>query len=78
MKANIITKDMSLLLGSRLGGIDGKVIENNEDVLKAFNSYINDKDVALLIVSKDCYNLIRKEVDTFKQNRDKPLIVVLD
>lgn len=78
MKANIITKDMSLLLGFRLGGIAGNLIENNDQILKDFNQYSKDKDQALVIFSKDCYDLVKDEVESFRQVKDKPLIVVLD
>lgn len=78
MKANIISKDMSLILGFRLGGIDGSLIEKNDQILKDFNRYCNDKDTALIIFSKDCYDLVKDEVESFRQVKDKPLIVVLD
>lgn len=78
MKANIISKDMSLILGFRLGGIDGSLIEKNDQILKDFNRYCNDKDIALIIFSKDCYDLVKDEVKSFRQIKDKPLIVVLD
>ncbi|MDY3007171.1 V-type ATP synthase subunit F [Anaerococcus sp. AGMB00486] len=78
MKANIITKDMSLLLGFRLGGIDGCLIDKNDQILKNFNQYSRNKETALIIFSKDCYELIKDEVESFRQIKDKPLIVVLD
>lgn len=78
MKANIISKDMSLVLGFRLGGIDGNLIENNDQILKDFIQYSNDRDTALIIFSRDCYDFIKEEVESFRQIKDRPLIVVLD
>ena len=67
MKAKIITNDISLLLGFRLGGIE----EN-------FQKLAKEKDLALIIFSKFCYEKIKKEVEDYRVDNATPLVVVLD
>ena len=78
MKAEVITKDESLLLGLRLGGIDGNLIKDNKEILKTFNDYSKDKENALIIFSKSSYEIVKNEVEEFRKNNTRPLVVVID
>ena len=78
MKAKIITNDMSFLLGFRLGGIDGQIVENIEDISYNFKNFTKEKDLALIIFSKDCYEKIKEEVENYRVENATPLVVVLD
>ena len=60
MKAKIITNDMSLLLGFRLGGIEGIIVEDENEISENFQKYVKEKDLALIIFSKFCYEKIKK------------------
>lgn len=78
MKAKLITDNKSLLLGFRLGGITGELVENEEDLGQTFNRLSKDKDLALIILSRSSYDPIKDEIEDFKLNNTRPLIVVLD
>ena len=51
MKAKVITNDLSFLLGFRLGGIDGLILENEEEISYNFKNFTKEKDLALIIFS---------------------------
>lgn len=78
MKAKIITDNSSLLLGFRLGGIVGDLITDMEKVSTDFKEISKQEDLALIIISKNCYMKIEDDVEAFRQQNSTPLVVVLD
>lgn len=78
MKAKIITNDISLLLGFRLGGIEGVIVEKENEISENFQKLAKEKDLALIIFSKFCYEKIKKEVEDYRVDNATPLVVVLD
>ncbi|MDD7766108.1 MULTISPECIES: V-type ATP synthase subunit F [Anaerococcus] len=78
MKAKVITNDLSFLLGFRLGGIDGLILENEEEISYNFKKITKEKDLALIIFSKYCYEKIKDEVENYRVENATPLVVVLD
>lgn len=78
MKAKVITNDLSFLLGFRLGGIDGSILENEEEISYNFKKFTKEKDLALIIFSKYCYEKIKDEVENYRVENATPLVVVLD
>lgn len=78
MKTKIITDSYDLLLGFRLGGIDGKFIDDNEDLSKVFKEFTSEDDVAIIIFSKSCFEKIEDEVEYFRKKNSIPLMVVID
>ena len=78
MKAKIITNDLYFLLGFRLGGIEGKILEDKEEISNNFKNFTKEKDLALIIFSKDCYEKVKEEVENYRVENATPLVVVLD
>lgn len=78
MKAKIITNDISFLLGFRLGGIDGQIVENKEEISSTFKNFTKEKDLALIIFSRQCYEEVKEEVENYRVDNTTPLVVVLD
>lgn len=78
MRAKIITNDMSLLLGFRLGGIEGCIANEDEEISNNFQKFTKEKDLALIIFSKNCYEKIKEEVESYRSDNATPLVVVLD
>ncbi|MDO5047330.1 MAG: V-type ATP synthase subunit F [Anaerococcus sp.] len=78
MKAKLISKDPSLSLIFRLGGIDSVRVESSEESDKEFTKAIEDPNLGLLILTRDIYGNITKEVDQYRAKTSKPLIVVID
>lgn len=78
MKAKIITDNPSLLLGFRLGGISGELISDKENISENFKRITRDQEVALIIFTKSCYDYVKEEIENFRLQFSRPLIVVLD
>ena len=62
-------------MGMRLAGIDGVVVHEREEVLSALNTAVNDRTVAIVLMTKKLTDLCSDEIMDFKLNRRSPLIV---
>lgn len=78
MKAKLISNDPSLNLMFRLGGIEIEQVDRIEESLDKFKTSVKDDNLAVLILSRTIYNHISKDVDYYRENQSKPLIVVID
>ena len=78
MKAKLISKDPSLNLMFRLGAIETEQVDTINNSLKIFLKSIRDEYLAVLILSRSVYEDISTEVDEYRKNSSKPLIVVID
>ena len=78
MKAKLISKDPSLSLMFRIGAIETEQVDTINNSLKIFQKSIRDEYLAVLILSRSVYEDISTEVDEYRKNSSKPLIVVID
>ncbi|WP_279323795.1 V-type ATP synthase subunit F [Anaerococcus sp. AGMB09787] len=78
MRAKLISTDPSLNLMFRLGAIETEPVGDRDSILKAFEDSIGDEGIALLILTKKVYEAIGEDVDYYRSQSTKPLIVVID
>lgn len=77
MKAKILTDSNSLLTMFRLGAIEGELV-NPDTFEMIFEKSINDKNLAILIITKTVYKKYVEKIDDFRKENSMPLIVTID
>ncbi|MBQ7835476.1 MAG: V-type ATP synthase subunit F [Ruminiclostridium sp.] len=75
MKCFLISDNIDTQMGMKLAGINGVVVHKREEVLDALGKAVNDKDIAIILITKKLTDLCNDEIYDFKLNRSKPLIV---
>lgn len=75
MKTFLISDNIDTLVGLRVAGIDGVVLHSREDILKALNEVIKDKDIAIIILTEKAALLVQDEIIEIKMSEGTPLIV---
>lgn len=61
--------------GMRLAGIDGVVVHEEEDALRALNAAVADSSIAIILMTGKAIELCRQRVYELKLGAPKPLIV---
>lgn len=75
MKCFLISDNIDTQMGMKLAGINGVVVHKREEVLDALGKAMDDKDTAIILITKKLTDLCSDEIYDFKLNRSKPLIV---
>lgn len=74
MKYSIIGDEDSVL-GFGMVGVSGKVADNADDALRAFQTMIEDKETSIIIITERVADMIRPIVDKYLFTVSFPLIV---
>lgn len=75
MKCFLISDNIDTQMGMKLAGINGVVVHKREEVLEALGKAMDDKETAIILITKKLTDLCSNEIYDFKLNRSKPLIV---
>lgn len=74
MKYSIIG-DEDTVLGFGMVGVSGKVATSADEVQRAFNAILNDKEVSIIIITETLADMIRSTVNKYLFTVNFPLIV---
>lgn len=77
MKSVVISKDIDVLTGLRLAGIEGLYCKNNDELIKNFRVSKSNKNLGLVILTEDDFNSIKDEVIEQKLSKSLPLVVTI-
>ncbi|MBO5266342.1 MAG: V-type ATP synthase subunit F [Ruminiclostridium sp.] len=75
MRCFLISDNIDTKLGMKLAGIDGVVVHEREEILYALENAMNDKETAVILITKKLTDLCSAEIYDYKLNRSRPLIV---
>jgi V/A-type H+-transporting ATPase subunit F len=75
MKAYCISDNTDTVTGLRLAGIEGEVIHDRDGILKRLDELIQEKDIAIVLMTTKTMNLVGDVVSDYKLNLQRPLIV---
>lgn len=75
MKCFLISDNIDTQMGMRLAGVDGVVVHERGEVLSALDNAVNNKDIAIILITKKLTDLCNSEIYDFKLSRSSPLIV---
>jgi len=75
MKSYIISDNLDALIGMRLAGMQGEIVQNRDQVVDALKKILKDKEIGIVIVTKKVHGMAKEEITDIKVNREYPLIV---
>lgn len=75
MQFYLISDNSDTLVGMRLAGVEGIIVHNSDEVKKALMAAMDNKDIAVVLVTEKLVKLNEDFVYDLKLNRRQPLIV---
>jgi V/A-type H+-transporting ATPase subunit F len=75
MRFYLISDNVDTQMGMRLSGIDGVVVHEHQEVKDALITAMDDKTVAVVLITEKLVRLCSDLVYDLKLNRKSPLIV---
>ncbi|MCI7804853.1 MAG: V-type ATP synthase subunit F [Oscillospiraceae bacterium] len=75
MQFYLISDNIDTQMGMRLAGIDGVVVHEPEEVERELEKALDNKNVAVILMTEKLMKLCSKLVYDVKLNRKSPLIV---
>lgn len=75
MQFYLLSDNQDTLLGLRLSGIDGCLIENVEQLKDKINSLIKNPDIAIVLLTPNVMNLDSEFIYDLKLKLSKPIII---
>ncbi|NTW72202.1 MAG: ATPase [Eubacteriaceae bacterium] len=76
MKSYLLSDNRDTYLGMKLAGIDGKYIQNKEDIKGEFKEVLS-RDYGIILLTEKIYHEIKEEVLIIKTKMKIPLITVI-
>lgn len=75
MKFFLISDSIDTYTGMRLSGIEGVVVHTKEEVMGELNKAIENKEIAVILITEILMKLCYDEITQLKLNLKQPLIV---
>ncbi len=75
MKFYLLTDNTDTLMGMRLVGIEGVVIHGRSEVIKELDNAVNNKDLAILLITTKLVDLCPDVISELKLKLTKPIII---
>lgn len=75
MKMFLISDNIDTSTGMRLAGISGVVVHTKQEVTRAINEALKDKEIGILIITEKLGSLVPEILDNIKINYPLPLVV---
>lgn len=75
MRMYVISDNVDTTTGLRLAGIDGVVVHEKEEVRRAFETALADRDIGIILLTEKLGKAFPEIVDDIRLHRHTPLIV---
>ena len=75
MKLFCISDDQDISVGLRLSGIDGITLEDKKEIEDKIEEICNRKDIGILVITQNIYQIAKGKVEDIQVNKSLPLIV---
>ena len=75
MKMYLISDNVDTYTGMRLAGVDGVVVHEREELRKALEDVLTDKNVGIVLLTEKFGQEFPDIIDTFRLERKMPLLV---
>ena len=77
MRYFLIADNVDTQTGMRLAGVEGIVVHERADVQEAIKRTIEDKSIAILLITEKLAGLVPDLIDELRLYRSQPLTVVI-
>lgn len=75
MNIYLISDNRDTLVGMRLAGIKGTIVNDRKEAEKLLDSLIKDKEIGIILITEKMAENMRSKVSYIKQKMVSPLIV---
>jgi len=75
MKSFLISDDLDTLMGLRLSGIAGELVQDRDKALELLERKLGDPEIGIVVLSSGVLHMIEKEVMAIKLKEKKKMIV---
>lgn len=77
MKIYCITENNDLEVGLKLAGCDGITLQEEDNIEEKIDEVVKNKEIGILVISKNIYNQAKEKVDEIRVNKKLPLITII-
>lgn len=77
MKIYCITENNDLEVGLKLAGCDGITLQENDNIEEKIDEVVKNKEIGILVVSKEIYKKSKEKIDDIRINKKLPLITII-
>ena len=70
-----ISDNKDISVGLRLSGIGGIVLNNKEEIEKEIDKICEKRDIGILVITQNVYNLAEEKIKYIQEHQNLPLIV---
>jgi len=77
MKFFCISDNIDTKIGMRLAGIEGVVIHSKNEVEDCLDKIIEDKEIAIILITKNLFDISSKKIYDIRKNYKTPLITTI-
>ncbi len=75
MRMVSISKNNDIAVGLRLAGIQSFFIKDDQEIKKKIRELSEDKNVGIINITEEVYEIARDEIKQIEENQELPLIV---
>ncbi|MHC1750221.1 MAG: V-type ATP synthase subunit F [Cellulosilyticaceae bacterium] len=75
MKSFLISDNRDTWVGMRLAGINGIMVHEKAEVIKAMKEAMKDPEIGIIIVTEKIVDIAKDEIMEWKLKKKKPLII---
>ena len=75
MKMYLISDNVDTLTGMRLAGVDGVIVHEREDLRKAIETAMDDKEIGIILLTEKFGKEFPDLIDEIKLERTMPLLI---
>lgn len=77
MRSYLICDSRELLIGMRLAGIEGVIVNTREKVLEEMKKVLSNEEIGIVIITEKVLSLAEEEIMKLKLERKYPLITAI-
>jgi len=75
MKMYLISDNIDTQTGMRLAGVEGIVVHELDEVIKALDNALLDREIGVLLITEKLGHMVSERINDIKMNYHTPLIV---
>jgi V/A-type H+-transporting ATPase subunit F len=75
MKSYLISDNRDTLVGMRMAGIKGEIVNNKKEAEDLLDNLIKNKETGIILITEKAANMVKEKVNFVKQKMHQPLII---
>ncbi len=75
MRLFLISNNQDTAVGLRLAGVEGVIVNSEQEAIKAFDNAVKDENIAIVLMNKSLFDLCDDTITAFRKSHTVPLIV---